>query len=150
MSDQVPAGGSSVVVVQQRGGYGCLVTALWFIFVGWWLSLLWILIAWVLVLLVVTMPIGLVMINKLPKIVSLREPSHQFVAETEGLATRISETNLRQRPFVLRAVYFLLVGDWLSLIWMVVAWVIGITVVGLPLSIWMFNRVPAVTTLKRY
>lgn len=149
MSDRDSGSGPTVVVVQ-RGGHGCLVTAFWFLTVGWWLSLLWIGAAWILIVLVVTMPIGLVMINRLPMIVSLREPSHEFVAATQGLSTRVVETDLSQRPFILRSLYFLLVGLWLSLIWMVVAWVVGLTLVGLPLSIWMFDRVPAVTTLKRY
>ena len=149
MSGNSTPSGTTIVVVQ-HGGQGCLVTALWFLFVGWWLSLLWIVVAWFLVAIVITMPLGLMMINKLPKIVSLREPSHEFVAVTQGLSARITETTLKQRPFLLRAVYFVLVGDWLSLLWMIAGWVVGVTIVGLPLSVWMFNRVPAVTTLKRY
>jgi uncharacterized membrane protein YccF (DUF307 family) len=133
-----------------RGGQGCLVTVLWFIFVGWWLSAIWIAIAWALVALIITMPIGLLMINVLPRIATLREPSQEYRATIEGTITRIETTSLRQYPFLLRAVYFLLIGWWFSGIWMSIGWVASVTIVGLPLAIWMFNRVPAITTLRRY
>jgi uncharacterized membrane protein YccF (DUF307 family) len=49
----------------------------------------------------------------------------------------------------LRLAYFVLVGWWLSFLWSNVAWVVSATVIGLPLGIWMFNRLPALTTLMR-
>ena len=137
-------------VYTQRGGRGCLVTLLWFIFVGWWLSAIWIAVAWVLIVLIVTMPIGLWMINRVPTIVSLREPTQEFRTVMDGETVRVERTNLRQFPFVLRALYFLLIGWWFSGIWMGIAWALSVTFVGLPLAIWMLNRVPLVATLKRY
>lgn len=143
------SGGSTSVQVQ-GGGQGCLITLLWFVFVGWWLSAIWIAVAWFLIALVVTMPIGLMMINVLPKIASLREPSREFRTTIQGTITRVETSSLPQYPFLLRAVYFVLVGWWLSGLWMSVGWVASVTIVGLPVAIWMFNRVPAITTLRRY
>lgn len=144
------ASGGSTSVQVQGGGQGCLVTLLWFVFVGWWLSAIWIAVAWVLIALVVTMPIGLMMINVLPKIASLREPSREFRTTIQGTITSVETSSLQQYPFLLRAVYFVLVGWWLSGIWMGVGWLASVTIVGLPVAIWMFNRVPAITTLRRY
>ena len=144
------ASGGSTSVQVQGGGQGCLVTLLWFVFIGWWLSAIWIAVAWFLIALVVTMPIGLMMINALPKIASLREPSREFRTTIQGTITRVETSNLQQYPFLLRAVYFVLVGWWLSGIWMSVGWLASVTIVGLPVAIWMFNRVPAITTLRRY
>lgn len=144
------ASGGSTSVQVQGGGQGCLVTLLWFVFIGWWLSAIWIAVAWFLIALVVTMPIGLMMINVLPKIASLREPSREFRTTIQGTITRVETSSLPQYPFLLRAVYFVLVGWWLSGIWMSVGWVASVTIVGLPVAIWMFNRVPAITTLRRY
>lgn len=141
--DHPPAYGARIVV---RQGHGCVVTALWFLLVGWWLSALWIAVAWFFVVLIVTMPIGLIMINKLPLIVSLQPETTALTATAEGLRV----TTLPQRNLLLRALYFLVIGWWLSLLWMEAAWLVAITLVGLPLAIWMFNRVPAVTTLRRY
>ncbi|MDI7275946.1 MAG: YccF domain-containing protein [Anaerolineae bacterium] len=52
------------------------------------------------------------------------------------------------RPFLLRAIYFLLVGWWLTFIWINLAWALNITYVLVPLGLWMLNRVPQVLTLK--
>jgi uncharacterized membrane protein YccF (DUF307 family) len=52
------------------------------------------------------------------------------------------------RPFLVRALYFLLIGWWLTWLWINGAWVLIASVVGLPLGLWMLNRVPQVLTLK--
>lgn len=141
---------TTTVIEMQRRGPGCLVTLLWFIFIGSWLSLIWNGIAWVLIVLVIPMPIGLKMVNMIPRIATLREPTHEFQVVTEGLSSRLVEVDIEQRPFALRAIYFVLVGWWLSGIWLTVAWFASVTLVGIPVAIWMYNRVPAVTTLRRY
>lgn len=140
----------SVMIEDRQRGHGCLVTLLWFVFIGSWLSGIWIAIAWVLVALIITMPIGLAMINKVPLIATLREPSHEYRVVTEGLATRIQQVDVPQPPFLMRAIYFVLIGWWFSAVWMSLAWLASVSLIGLPLAIWMYNRVPAVTTLKRY
>lgn len=86
----------------ERGGHGCLVTLLWFIFIGWWLSAIWIAIAWVLVVLIIPMPIGLKMINMLPKIATLREPTEVVQTTFDGINTSVQRTGIRQLPFLLR------------------------------------------------
>lgn len=143
-------GAPTTVIQVNRKQPGCLVTLLWFVFIGSWASGLWILVAWLLIIFVITMPVGLKMLNMVPKIATLREPTTEFRVVTEGLATRIQEVAIAQRPFGLRALYFLVVGWWFSGIWLSVAWLASITLILLPLAIWMYNRVPAVTTLKRY
>jgi uncharacterized membrane protein YccF (DUF307 family) len=54
-----------------------------------------------------------------------------------------------ERPpnLLLRALWFVLLGLWLSSIWAAVAWVLCVTVLGLPFGLWMLNRLPLVTTL---
>ncbi len=55
-----------------------------------------------------------------------------------------------QNPFILRAIYFLLIGWWLSLIWSLLGWLLCVTIIGLPLGVLMLNRLPEVTTLMRH
>ena len=43
--------------------------------------------------------------------------------------------------------YFVLIGWWFSLLWSLLAWLLCVTIIGLPLGVWMFNRLPSVTTL---
>ena len=49
---------------------------------------------------------------------------------------------------LVRALYFLLVGWWLTGIVAGVAWFSMITIIGLPLGIWLINRIPTVLTLR--
>jgi uncharacterized membrane protein YccF (DUF307 family) len=62
-----------------------------------------------------------------------------------GVISMVYEPN---RPFLIRAIYFLLIGWWLTFFWINVAWALNATVVLLPLGLWMLNRVPQVLTLK--
>ena len=50
---------------------------------------------------------------------------------------------------LVRAIYFVLIGWWLSGIWIIAAWALHASIIGMVLGFWMFNRVPAVITLAR-
>jgi uncharacterized membrane protein YccF (DUF307 family) len=139
-----------VIVASQRGSPGCVITVLWFVFVGWWLSAIWITVAWFLMVLVVTMPLAFWMIDRLPRVATLREPTVEYHSMVEGTSARVQVTSIAQRAFIVRVVWFLIVGWWFSLLWMWAAWAASATFIGIPLAIWMFNRVPAITTLRRY
>jgi uncharacterized membrane protein YccF (DUF307 family) len=141
---------STPAVVQEQRQPGCLVTLLWFVLVGWWASGIWISLAWFLIVLIITMPIGLVMLNMVPLIATLRQPTTEYRAAIDGTVTVLRASDQPQPPFLLRALYFLLVGWWLSALWLAVAYAASVTLIGIPLAIWMYNRVPAVTTLRRY
>ncbi|WP_257299291.1 YccF domain-containing protein [Haloarchaeobius sp. FL176] len=52
------------------------------------------------------------------------------------------------RSLFARAVWFLLVGWWLTFLAINVAWFLNVTVVGLPVGIKIINRVPTLLTLK--
>jgi hypothetical protein len=54
-----------------------------------------------------------------------------------------------QRPFIIRAIYFFVIGFWLTFLWINVAYLLALTVIGLPAAQWMFLRVNAVLTLQR-
>ena len=47
------------------------VRGLWFIFVGWWASAIAMSVGWVLIVLIITMPIGLMIYNRVPFVASL-------------------------------------------------------------------------------
>ena len=121
-------------------GPGIIVRAVWFVLVGWWLGQLALLAAWFLNVLIVTLPLGLYILNRLPQVITLRGPS-----EAGGSRTKAIE----QRSFRVRSVYFVLVGWWLSLVWMEVAWLVGATIVLLPVSFVMYSKSAAVATLRR-
>lgn len=139
------------VVVNSTTGPGCLVRGLYFIFIGLWLGAIWVVAAWVLNVTIIGLPLGLVMLNRLPQIMTLQPERRETTVEVKNGVPTVTERTLSQPPFLLRALYFILIGWWFSLVWMILAWLIsGITLgLGLPISFWMFDRVPALTTLAR-
>jgi hypothetical protein len=61
----------------------------------------------------------------------------------------MAEHAVRSYPMWLRVSYFVAVGWWLSLLTILVAWMAGLTIVGLPLMFVLLDWIPFLTTLKR-
>lgn len=133
------------IVVEQRSGPNLLIRALYFIVFGLWFSSIWAAIAWVLCVTIIGLPLGLWMLNRLPQVVTLA-PQRSDLVIAGGRAYR---TDVPQRPFLLRAVWFVLIGWWLSALWLTVAWALCASVIGMVVAFWMFDRVPAIITLAR-
>jgi uncharacterized membrane protein YccF (DUF307 family) len=127
-----------------------ILSIIWFLVIGWWASALWIHVAWILNVLILTMPIGLLMLNMVPRVATLREPSREFPVATGRGDSPTRVVPIRQHAFLIRAGYFLVLGWWLSLLWVYGASAFAASIIGLPVAFWMYNRVPAVTTLRRY
>jgi uncharacterized membrane protein YccF (DUF307 family) len=141
---------SQTVYLKENTGPGCLIRALYFLVIGISLGAAWTLIGWFLTVTIIGMPLGLWMINRLPQVMTLKPP------RTSAKLTNINgqwvvTQSADQAPFLIRALYFVLVGWWLSLIWLILAWVIATLTLGfgLPIAFWMFDQVPAITTLSR-
>ena len=117
-----------------------LVRALWFVFIGWWATPVVVNVAWFLNATILLIPLGIKLINLVPTVLSLAEPR-----SLEELEAAHGQSNL-----LLRAAYFVLVGWWLSWLWANLAAFLAVTVVGLPVAFWMFNRLPYVTSLYRF
>ena len=134
------------VVIARNDGANLLVRALYFIVIGWWLSAIWAVTAWVLCVTIIGLPLGLLMLNRLPQVVTLKPSRVGLMVTPSGQVVRL---DARQRPFLLRAIYFILIGWWLSAIWIVAAWALHASIVGMVIGFWMFDRVPAIITLAR-
>jgi uncharacterized membrane protein YccF (DUF307 family) len=140
---------NTVVVAASQGQVPLVLRALWFLCVGLWLGAIWMTVAWLLNVTLIGLPLGLAMINRLPQVMTLQTGSLHTAVIVNGSTTVVTlRQGARQLPWLVRAVYFLTIGIWLSLVWMVLAYVAAALVVTLPVSFWMFNRVPAVTTLR--
>jgi hypothetical protein len=151
MGMPVPAPAPSVLVLQTSRGPNILVRVLWFLFLGLWLGWIATCVGYVLCLTVIGLPLGLAVLNRLPQIMTLRAPSTALQVSSRGGVTVLG-LGTRQRPFLVRAVYFLLIGWWLSFFWLALAWLLaifwifGITAAA---AFLMFDRLPAVMTLRR-
>lgn len=125
-------------------GPNLLIRFIYFVIIGWWLGGIVSGVAWFLNATVIGLPLGLWIINRLPTIITLRPQEASW--EVRG---GIVHRGVEQHPFIVRALYFLLIGWWFSGLWMALAYVFVVSVIGLPLAFWMYNRVGAVTTLYR-
>jgi uncharacterized membrane protein YccF (DUF307 family) len=140
----------SDITIETKKNPGCLVQILWFAFVGWWLGQAWMVVAWVLMVTIIGIPFGVMMLNKLPKVIALREPPREVKIATRRDGSLVKEqVEPEQVHIVLRALYFILVGWWLSALWMEAAYALCMSVIGLPIGFWMFDLVPAILTLRR-
>lgn len=131
------------IVYEQTNRPGCVLQMLWFAFIGWWLGALWVVAAWVLCFTVIGLPLGAAMLNNVPQVMALRGRRLVQVSP-DGRVSDVPQVN-----FFIRAIYFALIGWWLSAIWMAAAYALCMTIIGLPLGFWMFDLVPALVTLKR-
>lgn len=135
----INTGMGTPVPVQRKTG--CLLQLIYFVFIGWWLGALAVILAYLCFVLVVTFPLGVKLINRISYTIALREPP--VVLSPWG------EVSVRQRPFLLRAIWFIVVGFWFTAAWMIVAYVLCLTIIGMPLGFWMFDRSPALLTLHK-
>lgn len=122
-----------------------VVRAVWFVAVGWWLTGLLLSIAYVLNLTVVLLPFGIKTINYVPKALTLKETGSSGDVDTVEIGGSGGDS-----PSVLvRAAYFVCVGWWASGIWIVFAYLLSLSVVGLPFGVKMFNKLPYVVSLYK-
>ncbi len=128
------------MVLQRRTG--CLMQLLYFCFIGCWLGALAVGLAYVCFMLVVTIPLGVAIINKIPYLVALRQPP--LVLSAWG-----QEIQVQQHSFIVRAIWFIFIGLWLTGVWMGLAYVLCLTIIGMPAGFWMFDRAPAMLTLHK-
>ncbi|HSR34729.1 MAG TPA: YccF domain-containing protein [Anaerolineae bacterium] len=136
-------------VVVQEAGMPLLLRILYFFLFGWWATGVWINAAWFLNLTIIGLPLGVWMLNRVPQVLTLRPTKQVLVAYERGEQIQLRSEGIPQHPWLLRLIYFVLIGWWLSWLWANAGWIISLTIIGLPLGIWMLNRVPAITTLMR-
>ncbi|WP_435360023.1 YccF domain-containing protein [Haloarchaeobius sp. DFWS5] len=116
-----------------------LVRAIWFLLVGWWLTFVAINVAWFLNITIIGIPLGVKLINRVPWLLTLKE-RRPLDSDADGRS---------QHSLLVRAIYFVFVGWWLSLLWANLAWLVSATIIGLPVGIIMFNYLPYFTSLYK-
>jgi uncharacterized membrane protein YccF (DUF307 family) len=118
---------------------------LWFVLVGWWLTLFTLTIAYLCLLTVVGLPAAFWLFDRVPLVLTLKPRSQWSGDEVTGTITQGPE----QLSLVVRALYFVFVGWWFGGIWIVGAYALCLTVIGIPVAIVMLNVLPAAVTLQR-
>ncbi len=116
-----------------------LLRIIYFLLIGWWLSLIVGFFAYLCCLSIIGIPIGVYIFNRFPQILTLK-PKKNYLVDTNGKDVEIN--------FFLRSIYFFLVGWWLGLLALKVGWFLCITIIGMPLGLLILNRIPFLMTLK--
>ena len=98
------------------------------------------------VAIVIGMPLAVMMLNRVPEVMALRGERELLVRSWNG---HTAVTEVPQYNILLRALYFVLVGWWLSALWIEAAFALCATIIGLPLGFWMFDLVPTIVSLRR-
>jgi uncharacterized membrane protein YccF (DUF307 family) len=86
------------------------------------------------------MPLGVMIINKIPYLMALRNT--EPVISIKGQKTQ-------QMNIILRIIWFLVLGWELTAIWLTIAYLFCDTIIGMPIRFWMFDKAPAILTLHR-
>lgn len=117
--------------------------ALYFILLGWWIGIIWSIAANLLCLTIIGLPIGVMMFNRLPQVLTMKPVNEAALVNQEYLNAR------RELPFLLRALYFVFIGWHVTGVWVGIALILCITIIGMPLGLIMLNHVPLILTLKQ-
>ena len=137
----------STVVMRTKSGPSMIVRAIWYILIGWWLTGVASAIAWLALITIIGIPLGFYLINRLPTFLTLRPRTREWTQTVEGEMTVLTEHGRPQHAAVVRAVWFIFIGWWLSAFWMLGAWLVSLTVIGIPIALLMYNRAPFVASL---
>ncbi len=116
-----------------------LLRIIYFLLVGWWVGFFAGIFAYLCCLTIIGIPIGTYIFNRLPQILTLKPPKN-YLSNSGG---RDIEINI-----FLRALYFFLIGWWLGLLAFKVGYLLCITIIGMPLGVFILNRIPFLMTLK--
>ena len=111
---------------------GLLMRAVWFVFIGWWLSAVAIGVAYFLCAIIIGMPLGFMIFNALPWILTLRPRTDRIGTEVHDGVAYTTGGTADQLPLWIRAVWFIFVGWWLGAIYMTFAWSLCVLIVTLP------------------
>ena len=85
--------------------------------------------------------------NQLPPPSPYALPTNQLGPPPGPVQSPLAETQ-RGPGFLVRALWFVLVGWWLTAIVSVLAWFAMVTIIGLPLGIYLVNHAPTYLTLR--
>ena len=122
----------------------------WYLLAGWWLTGIAMLVAWLAAVVIIGLPLTFWLVNRIPTVLTLRPRRQQFVMVTgaDGV-TRMRSLATQQTSVVLRALYYVLLGWWVSALWMLGSYVLMLTILGIPLGMMMVNRLAFVFSLHR-
>jgi len=134
-----------------------ILRAVWFVLLGWEIGLTMAVFAYLCCLTIVGIPFGIWLMHRIPLVMTLQLNgiSERYSGGSgydeitiSGKVYRVNkDREPSSMPFLIRAIWFVCAGWWLTLLWMKVATILCVLILPMPIGFWMFNRVPAILTL---
>jgi uncharacterized membrane protein YccF (DUF307 family) len=119
--------------------------AVWFVLVGWWLTAFIITVAYLALLTIIGFPIAFWLFDRVPLTLTLKPRSSWTADEMTGTVS----IGPQQLSSFVRVIYFVLVGWWATALWIIGAYFLFVSIIGIPLGVVMLNIVPKIATLQR-
>ena len=139
------------VVAETKDGPGLLVRALWFVFIGWWLTAIVSTVAWLAMITIIGLPLGIWLVNRVPTVLTLRPRTSYVYAWTDAAGNaQTSEVRIEQPAWWIRGLWFVVVGWWASAFVMSLGFLLVVLIITMPIGLMLYNRVPFVASLYRY
>jgi uncharacterized membrane protein YccF (DUF307 family) len=120
---------------------------IWFVCAGLWLGTALTGVAWLCCVSIIGLPVGLWLFNRLPFVMTLKEPDLGTTLVVRDGFYYVHASRGQEPPLLLRLLYLVFIGWWLSALWLLAAHVMVASVIGMPIAFWMYNRVPKVLWL---
>lgn len=138
-------------IQSERDNPNIILRLIWFVLVGWWLGFWAIVAAYLCLVLIIPSPIGIAILNRLPRIFTLRAPAHSITVRDADGTISVERGTVDQRSWLIRLPWLVLIGWWAGLFWLSAAYLTTVLTAGfgLPISFWMFGRAAKVITLQR-
>jgi len=122
---------------------------IWYLLIGWWFGAIWTILAYLFCLTIIGLPIGTLMFNNLPKVLTLKPTETEEIRTlVEGKPATVSGVP-EEFPFLLRVVYFFVLGWQVAGYGILIGYILCLTIIGIPAGLWILNRIPLLMTLKR-
>lgn len=115
--------------------------AVWSATAGIALTLLWVIVAWLALISVFGRAVAIRMLDHAPDVLTLH------MGDWQPAGTIYPVLHASPYPTPMRAIYFLLVGWWASLLWLILGYLAVVSVIGAPLAQRMFAAAPTVAYL---
>ena len=128
------------MVTTGRSGPHFLLRVLWYLLIGWWLTGISLAVGYVAGLTIIGLPLAFWIFNRTGTILTLRPRTQTTKTSVSGSVTTTTQEHRKQRSLLRRSIYFVLVGWWAALLWMIVPYVICLTIIMIPIGIMMLNR----------
>lgn len=120
-----------------------ILRVIYFLAIGWWAGLFTAAAGYVLCITIIGLPFGLILLNRLPMVIFLKEKGELC---PDGFDHRHPREEL---PLIVRAIWFIVLGWEAGFLAISIGYLLCLTLIGLPMGIWVLNRVPLLLTLSR-